>query len=85
VALLARLDLTEDEFETFTTQLNSILEHFESLNDLDTSQVRPMTHVIRMENVFRDDEVRPSLDVEEALAGAPDRSGDHFRVPRVID
>jgi len=85
VALLARLELTEEEIEKFTSQLNSILEYFEQLNELDTSDVPPTSHVISMENVFREDEVQPSLSPDDALAGAPDRSEDYFRVPRVVE
>lgn len=85
VALLARLELTEEEIGKLTTQLNSILEYFEQLNELDTSDVPPTSHVVSMENVFREDEVKPSLSSDDALAGAPDRSADYFRVPRVVE
>ncbi len=85
VALLARLRLTDKERERFTTQLNSILEHFEQLQQIDTSNVRPMSHAVPMSNVLRDDEPTPSLSVEEALRNAPDQDRQCFRVPRVIE
>ena len=85
VALLARLRLTGEERKRFTTQLNSILEHFEQLQQIDTSGVPPMSHAVPMSNVLRDDEPTPSLAPEEALQNAPDQDRDCFRVPRVIE
>jgi len=85
VALLARLKLTAKEREQFTTQLNSILEHFEQLQPIDTSGVPPMSHAVPMSNVFREDEPAPSLSPEEALRNAPDQARGCFRVPRVIE
>ncbi len=85
VALLARLKLTAQERERFTTQLNSILDHFEQLQQIDTTGVPPMSHAVPMSNVFREDEPAPSLSPEEALSNAPDQARDCFRVPRVIE
>jgi aspartyl-tRNA(Asn)/glutamyl-tRNA(Gln) amidotransferase subunit C len=85
VARLGRLELTEDEKERMTAQLDAILGYMEKLNALDTSQVEPTTTVIPMVSVMRDDAVRPSLDREEALANAPDRADAFFRVPRIIE
>jgi len=85
VALLGRLALSEVEAEDFTRQLNQIFEHFEKLNELDTSQVEPTSHVLQMQNVFRQDQVRPSLPVDEVLANAPDREDGYFRVPRIVE
>ncbi|MEI8190003.1 MAG: Asp-tRNA(Asn)/Glu-tRNA(Gln) amidotransferase subunit GatC [candidate division NC10 bacterium] len=85
VARLARLELTEDEKERMTAQLDAILGYIDKLNALDTSQVEPTTTVIPMVSVMRDDVVRPSLDREEALANAPDRADAFFRVPRIIE
>jgi aspartyl-tRNA(Asn)/glutamyl-tRNA(Gln) amidotransferase subunit C len=85
VARLGRLELTEDEKERMTAQLDAILGYMEKLNALDTSQVEPTTTVIPMVSVMRDDVVRPSLDREEALANAPDRADAFFRVPRIIE
>ena len=85
VARLARLELTEDEKARMTDQLDAILGYFDTLSRLDTSQVEPMTTVIPTVNVMREDEVRPSLPIEEALANAPDRVESFYRVPRVIE
>jgi aspartyl-tRNA(Asn)/glutamyl-tRNA(Gln) amidotransferase subunit C len=85
VARLARLELSEDEKERMTSQLDSILGYVDKLNALDTSQVEPTTTVIPMVSVMRDDVARPSLDREAALANAPDREDVFFRVPRIIE
>jgi aspartyl-tRNA(Asn)/glutamyl-tRNA(Gln) amidotransferase subunit C len=85
VALLARLKLAPEERERFTTQLNSILEHFEQLQQIDTAGVPPMSHAVPMSNVLREDEPAASLSPEEALRNAPDQDRDCFRVPRVIE
>jgi aspartyl-tRNA(Asn)/glutamyl-tRNA(Gln) amidotransferase subunit C len=85
VALLARLKLSGQERERFTTQLNSILEHFEQLRQLATTGVPPMSHAVPMLNVLREDMPAPSLSPEEALRNAPDQARDCFRVPRVIE
>ena len=85
VARLARLELTEDEQAQMTARLDAILDYMEKLNGLDTDGVEPTTTVIPMGSALREDEVRPSLDREEALANAPDREGAFFRVPRIIE
>ncbi len=85
VARLARLELTEDEKERMTAQLDAILGYIDTLNALDTGGVEPTTTVIPMMSVMREDVVRPSLDREEALANAPDREDVFFRVPRIIE
>ena len=85
VARLARLELTEEEKERMTAQLDSILQYIDKLNELDTSGVEPTTTVIPMVSVMREDEVRPCLKQDEALANAPDRQEVFFRVPRIIE
>ncbi len=85
VALLGRLRLTEEERSRFTTQLNSILDHFEQLKEIDTTGVPAMSHAVPMSNVLREDEPQPSLTPAEALQNAPDQDRDCFRVPRVIE
>lgn len=86
VALLARLALGAEERERLRLQLDRILEHIQHLNELDTDQVEPTFHVVPAhKNVFRPDEVRPSLDPELALHNAPDRQDRFFRVPRIIE
>ena len=85
VAHLARLELTEEEIEEFTGQLSDILGHAEKLNELDTEDVEPMAHVLPVKNVFREDEVRESLDREEALANAPQKEKGMFKVPQIVE
>ena len=85
VALLGRLELTEQEKEQFTTQLNSILEHVEQLNQLDTTDVPATSHAVPTPHPLRSDEAAPAISAEEALANAPDPAGDCFRVPRVVE
>jgi aspartyl-tRNA(Asn)/glutamyl-tRNA(Gln) amidotransferase subunit C len=85
VAELARLELTSAEKEQFIAQLNSILTYIEKLNELDTRDVEPTSHVLPMSNVFRDDEVRPSMDRTEVLRNAPEESHFFFKVPRIIE
>jgi len=85
VAALARLGLTGDEIERMVSQLNSILEAIKVLGGADTSMVGPTAQVIPLENVMRDDDARPGLDREAALANAPLREGDHVRVPVVLE
>ena len=85
VARLARLELSEEEKEQMTAQLDSILGYMEKLNQVDTSGVEPTTTVIPMVSVMREDEIRPSLTQEEALANAPDCEDVFFRVPRIIE
>lgn len=85
VAKLARLRLTEEEKEKFGKQLSDILEYVEKLNELDTARVEPISHVVPLKNVMREDDVKPSLPVEEALANAPAREGKYFKVPKIIE
>lgn len=84
VALLARLQLTEGELDTMTTQLGAIVAYIQQLDELDTDNVQPMAHAAELTNVFADDEVRPSLPREQALANAPKRDTECFRVPAVL-
>jgi aspartyl-tRNA(Asn)/glutamyl-tRNA(Gln) amidotransferase subunit C len=84
VAHLARLTLSEEEVELFTRQLNDILSYVEKLNELETTDVPPMAHVLELNNAFREDEVTESLPLDEALANAPDRKRNSFAVPKII-
>jgi aspartyl-tRNA(Asn)/glutamyl-tRNA(Gln) amidotransferase subunit C len=85
VAKLARLAIGEEEKALFARQLSSILTYAQTLNRLDTSSVEPTSHVIPIQNVFREDEVRPSLSREQAFANAPDQDAGCFRVPKIIE
>jgi aspartyl-tRNA(Asn)/glutamyl-tRNA(Gln) amidotransferase subunit C len=84
VAELARLSLGNVEIEPFTRQLNDILAYVEKLQELDTSGVVPLAHVIPVFNAFREDEVKAGLPLDEALENAPAREGNNFLVPKVI-
>ncbi|OCR00464.1 asparaginyl/glutamyl-tRNA amidotransferase subunit C [Oscillatoriales cyanobacterium USR001] len=84
VAHLARLELTEIETEQFTTQLSSMLDYFEQLSELDTSDVLPTTRAIDVSNITRSDELEPFTNLEAILASAPDRDGEFFRVPKIM-
>ena len=81
VARLARLALTEDEIGKFQEQLNAILEAVGKVGELDLEGVEPTAHPLDLVNVWAEDEPRTCLNVEDALANAPDREGDSFRVP----
>ena len=82
VARLARLALTDEEIERLGAQLNAILEAVGKVAELDLESVEPTAHPLELVNVWADDDPRPSLPVEEALANAPDREAGFFRVPR---
>ena len=84
VANLARLNITEAEEETFTTQLNDILGYFEQLSELDTTDVVPTTRAIETSNITRPDKLDPFPAKEELLQAAPEQQGDFFRVPKII-
>ena len=85
VARLARLELSEAELERMREQLNAILGYIDRLKELDVSGVEPTSHVVPLVDVMRDDEPAPSLPPEAMLQNAPDRVGDLFRVPRIIE
>ncbi|WP_106494665.1 Asp-tRNA(Asn)/Glu-tRNA(Gln) amidotransferase subunit GatC [Lentibacillus sp. Marseille-P4043] len=85
VANLARLAMTDEEAELFTKQLGSILEYAEQLNELDTTGVEPTTHVLDLKNVLRKDEPKEWITQEDALKNAPDKKGDYFRVPSILE
>jgi len=85
VAKLARLKLNDEEREMFTGQLNAILQYAEKLNELDTENVEPTTHVLPLSNVMREDEVHESLSQEQVFRNAPDEEDGQFKVPAVLD
>ena len=84
VANLARLHMTQQEVEAMANQLDEILTYVAKLNELDTREIRPTTHAISLVNVFREDEVKPSLEHDKALANGPEQNGESYVVPRVI-
>ena len=85
IANLARLKLSKEEVENYTHQLNDILKYMEKLNELDTSDVKPLSHPIENSNVFREDELIPSVSREDALKNAPDSTEEFFKVPKIIN
>ena len=85
IALLARLGLSEDEVEKLREQLSNILENFEILKKVDTTDVPPTSHPIALVNVMRDDEVAPSFPPDEILANAPREEDGCFRVRAVLE
>ncbi|MBW7456151.1 Asp-tRNA(Asn)/Glu-tRNA(Gln) amidotransferase subunit GatC [Paenibacillus sepulcri] len=85
VANLARLELSAQEKEQFTGQMNAILKYAEKLNELNTDNVEPTSHVLPVINVMREDVVKPSVSVETALKNAPDDEDGQFKVPAVLE
>jgi aspartyl-tRNA(Asn)/glutamyl-tRNA(Gln) amidotransferase subunit C len=85
VAVLARLQFSEEEKERFVSQLNSILEYMGELEKIDTSSVEPTFHAVNLRNVFREDIVQPSLNLDLTLANGPDPDRGFFRVPKIIE
>ena len=85
VANLARLELTTEEEAQFTTQLGSILDYIEQLNQLDVTNVAPTTRAIDVSNITREDILQPYADREAILNSAPQQEGDFFRVPKIIN
>lgn len=85
VARLARLELSESEKEKFTHQLNDILEAMDKLNELDTENVEPTSHVLAIKNIFKDDEPSESFSLENMLANAPEKERGLVSVPKIIE
>ena len=85
VAHLARLELSPEELATITPQLQAIVAYVDHLQQVNTNAVEPLAHPLPVQNVFRNDEPAPSLPVDAALANAPSRQGDFYRVPAVLD
>lgn len=85
VAKLARLELTEEEKEKYTHQLGELLEYFEQLNEVDTSNVEPMAQAIPLVNVMREDIPHPPYDRVKITANAPYEEDGYFRVPKIIE
>ncbi|KMK75290.1 Asp-tRNA(Asn)/Glu-tRNA(Gln) amidotransferase subunit GatC [Alkalihalobacillus pseudalcaliphilus] len=85
VAHLARLAITEDEAEMFAEQLGNIISFAEQLNELDTENIEPTTHVLNMTNVLREDKPNEGLPVEDVLKNAPDHEDGQVKVPSILD
>ena len=85
VASLSRLRIREEEAEDIIFQLNKILTYVENLQAIDTTNIEPTTYALPMQNVFREDKVKPSLARELALSNAPLKEDGYFKVPRVLE
>lgn len=85
IAELARLDLTEEERSEYASQLGQVLDYFDQLRRVDTSDVSPLSHPLDLANVLRDDRVQASRPTEEILENAPHRADGCFRVPVILD
>lgn len=84
IARLAHLSFNQEELADCVDKLGQILDYMQELNKIDVSGVPPTTHVLPLTNVFREDQVRPGLLREQALANAPQREGGSFKVPQII-
>lgn len=84
IAELAKLKFSEEELNDLTVDMNKILTYMEKLNEVDTTDVEPLSHPFENENVFREDELKPSISREEALKNAPVKDEEFFKVPKVI-
>ncbi|MBS1114354.1 MAG: aspartyl/glutamyl-tRNA(Asn/Gln) amidotransferase subunit [Nitrospirae bacterium] len=82
---LARLSVSDDEKILFAKQIDNILHYMDKLNELDTGNIEPTSHVISLSNVVREDLREHSLDREDALRNAPDKTNKFFRVPKIIE
>jgi aspartyl-tRNA(Asn)/glutamyl-tRNA(Gln) amidotransferase subunit C len=84
IGKLSRIELTDEQVQTFARQLGDVLEYFDKLQQLDTENVAPMAHAVELTNVLADDTPREGLSTEQALTNAPQRQGEFFRVPKVL-
>jgi aspartyl-tRNA(Asn)/glutamyl-tRNA(Gln) amidotransferase subunit C len=85
ISRLSRLALSEDDAGLYATQLSSIIEYVELLDNLDTASIEPTSHIIPLDNVMVEDIPGTSLPREEALRNAPDSNGKFYRVPKIIE
>jgi len=85
VAKLSRLELTGEEVDEFAGQLSAILDYIAKMNELNTDNVEPLAHCLPITNVLRKDQIKESLGTEKALANAPQRDGEFFKVPKILD
>lgn len=85
LAHLARIDLSPEEITNLTADLGQIVEAVAKVTEVATPDVPATSHPMPLTNIFRPDTIVPSLTVEQALSGAPDRDGDKFRVPAILD
>jgi len=84
IARLSRIELADRQVEPLCRQMGSIIEYFDKLQQLDTSNVEPLVHAVEKTNVFGSDQPEPSLSPDQAMANAPHRDGNFYKVPKVI-
>jgi len=84
VAHLARIKLEQEELGIFSVQLEQILKYMEKLNEAEISHIPPTSHILPLKNVYREDKIKDSLDIDSALKNAPQKKNGHFSVPKVI-
>lgn len=85
IAKLAKLKFSEEETEKLQGDLNKILEYIDELNEINLDDTEPMENINELVNVTRNDEIKTGLTQEEALKNAPEKTGNYFKVPKVID
>jgi len=85
VAHLARIELKPAELDTLSGQLKDILDFIDKLNKVDVSNIKPTSHILPINNVLRDDVQKPSLPIEKTLSNAPEKEGNFFVVPKIIE
>lgn len=85
VAVLSRLNIPDDKMDKYVEEFNNFLEYVDVLQKADTDNVKPTAHVLSLQNVFREDVVKKSLDREAALSNAPEKENGYFKVPRIIE
>ncbi|MFH1612230.1 MAG: Asp-tRNA(Asn)/Glu-tRNA(Gln) amidotransferase subunit GatC [bacterium] len=85
IAKLARLKLTLQEIEEFSKQLSDILLYMEKLNELNTENIKPLSHILPIQNVVREDEEKESLAIEDVLKNAPDKENNFIKVPKILE
>lgn len=85
VANLSRLELSDEQVKTFSTQLSAILGYIEKLNELDTENIEPLAHCLPVHNVMRPDNIKPSLGTDKVLETAPERDDPYFKVPKILE
>ena len=85
IAHLSRLELKPDELALAATQLTSILDYINQLQQINTDNIEPLAHALDVSNVFREDDLKESLAVDEALANAPNRQGNFYGIPAILE
>lgn len=85
IAHLSRLEIKPDELALAATQLTSILDYINQLQQINTDNIEPLAHALDVSNVFREDDLKESLAVDEALANAPNRQGNFYGVPAILE